>query len=118
MESWSVISTILSVLLGGTNILQFIFYKSEKKKKQAEVIAMELTNKEKSNELDQGRTDYFVERIDTLQKDYLSMFEIVQGKCNEVAELKVEITYLKGLRCYNTTCTNRLRKKEEESITD
>ena len=113
MERWEIITTILTVLFGGTSIFQFFFYKYEKRKKEAEVAAMELENRGKSQELDQNKAEYIQERVNKLQEDYLKMFELVQTKCNEVADLKVQITYLKGLRCYNTTCEIRIRKKED-----
>ena len=96
-------------------VFQFFFYKYEKRKKEAEVAAMELENRGKSQELDQNKAEYIQERVNKLQEDYLKMFELVQTKCNEVADLKVQITYLKGLRCYNTTCEIRIRKKEDDN---
>ena len=115
MERWEIITTILTVLFGGTSIFQFFFYKYEKRKKESEVAAMELENRGKSQELDQNKAEYIQERVNKLQEDYLKMFELVQTKCNEVADLKVQITYLKGLRCYNTTCEIRIRKKEDDN---
>ena len=46
------------------------------------------------------------------------MFEnsqAISAKCNEIAALKSQVTYLKGLRCYNFTCTHRLRINPDKS---
>lgn len=38
----------------------------------------------------------------------------IDDKCQELAVLKSQIQYLKGLSCYNTTCPNRIKNNSEK----
>ena len=38
----------------------------------------------------------------------------IDDKCQELAVLKSQVQYLKGLRCYNTTCPNRIKNNSEK----
>lgn len=38
----------------------------------------------------------------------------ISDKCNEIASLKSQLTYLKGIRCYNHTCPNRVKNNPDK----
>lgn len=46
--------------------------------------------------------------------DELAFQKKVDDKCSELASLKAQIQYLKGLRCYNTTCSSRIKLNPEK----
>lgn len=46
------------------------------------------------------------EHIDRIMKEKT---QAIADKCNEIATLKSQVTYLKGLRCYNFTCQDRIK---------
>lgn len=121
------ITTILTLLFGGTTIWQFIFFRNERRKRAAEAAALELQNKRTVQELQKNECDNSSERvskiteeINRLQNDYIEMFQKVQENLKiigdlqtTVADLKVENTFLKGVRCYRTSCDKRLRTKKD-----
>ena len=49
-----------------------------------------------------------VELREQMDKLMLEKSQAISAKCNEVASLKSKVTYLKGIRCYNFTCKNRI----------
>lgn len=110
---------IITTLLGGCNIFQFIFLRQERKKRAAEASAEEAEAQRKHFELDKDKADYLIERLDRVQKDYLDVQEemrkktseytiIIGNKCNEIADLKSQVLYLKRLRCYDFNCKARI----------
>lgn len=41
--------------------------------------------------------------------------QAISNKCNEIASLKSQVTYLKGLRCYNSVCSQRIKINPDKS---
>lgn len=39
----------------------------------------------------------------------------IADKCTEIASLKSKVTYLKGIRCYNFTCANRIKENPDKA---
>lgn len=116
--------TILSVLvalLGGVNIFQLLFYRATKKKYTAE--AEKVTTEAMHGRLDlhQDQYDYVNAQLTKIQGEYYELADKyrktmtdhlieIDGKCNEIAELKSKLAYFKGLRCYTSDCPRRVKE--------
>ena len=125
------ITKVLKFLFGGTSIYQFLFYRNEKRKKEAEAAALEIENKSKLQELQQNESDYSFgqmkkvsEELNRLQNDYIILYQQVQTHLKTIAilqeqinSLSLENSYLKGLRCYQTDCPIRKKKRDDNSST-
>ena len=125
------ITTVLTFFFGGTSIYQFLFYRNEKRKKEAEAAALEIENKSKLQELQQNESDYSFgqmkkvsEELNRLQNDYIILYQQVQTHLKTIAVLQEQInslslenSYLKGLRCYQTDCPIRKKKRDDNSST-
>ena len=103
---------ILTSLFGGLNIFQFFFFRAEKRKAFAQADSMDLENARKAREIHKDDYEHLSKKCDKLTQDYFLMLEKAQKAMEEVSELKCEIAYLKGLRCYVTICPNRIQRKE------
>ncbi|MCP9611137.1 hypothetical protein [Coprobacter tertius] len=102
---------VLTGLFGGLNIFQFIFLRAERKKAFAAAESIVLDNNRKKQDLKQDDYEYLTKKCDKLTKDYFEMLDKAQKAMADVSELKCEITYLKGLRCYKTICPERIQNK-------
>ena len=113
---------ILVALFGGTSIWQFVWYRSTKRKYEAEA-EQALAEARKSNadarsqEINNSQDAYesLYEQFTKLQNDFMTQAEelrkmIVNAneKCNEIARHKSKIQYLMGLRCYCPDCPKRI----------
>lgn len=74
---------------------------------------MDLENARKAREIHKDDYEHLSKKCDKLTQDYFLMLEKAQKAMEEVSELKCEIAYLKGLRCYVTICPNRIQRKED-----
>lgn len=119
---------LLSSLLGGLNIVQLLYFRSERKKKNSEADIVAIEAQEKGAALDQQTFDYIKNKLDTCLKDYYAlddhMKEVsrqwsndIDEKCKELTLMKVKIAELSGLQCHKTECSYRIftgsEKKEE-----
>ncbi|WP_321520016.1 hypothetical protein [uncultured Bacteroides sp.] len=130
--NWDNISSIVAIVFGGTSIWQFLFYRNEKRKKEAEAAALELENQGKEQSLRQNESEFSTEQmkkvtdeLNRLQTDYIGLFSTIQSHLRTigdlqtaVAELKVENTYLRSIRCYKIICESRVRHKKKEEEND
>jgi hypothetical protein len=41
--------------------------------------------------------------------------QAIAAKCTEIATLKSQIAYLKGIRCYRFDCPNRIKTNPDKS---
>lgn len=127
---------ILGILLGGGGIgslVTWVFYfKPEKRIKEAEAKQSEQTAESMvtANDRDKFESMYvqitkMMQDYNNLSDDYRSYRQVatvkernfqkkVDEKCQELAALKSQVQYLKGLRCYNTTCTHRMKTNPEK----
>lgn len=124
------LTDVLSLLFGGgigAVLMQLYTAKVNKSKLIAETedTLTEVARKKQDNlqdafdtmyqELNQCMKDYttiseeYREHREKMRKYEESVQEQIHDKCIELAELKSKITYLKGIRCYNTTCPHRVR---------
>jgi len=105
---------ILASLFGGLNILQLVFWQAEKKKANASAEAIELDNEKKQQEMRRDEVERLYKQLDELTEKWFKMQKEANEAMNQVAVMKAELTYLKGLRCYNTLCSVRIRHKEND----
>ena len=127
---------ILGILLGGGGIGSFItwafHFKSEKRIKEAEAEQSEHTAESiaPANTKDKFESMYI--QITKMMQDYNNLSDDyrhyrqgaivkernfqkkIDDKCQELAALKSQVQYLKGLRCYNTTCPHRIKTNPEK----
>lgn len=135
------ITDILSLLFGGgigAVLMQLYTAKVNKSKLVAETedTIAEVARKKQNNlqdafdtmyqELNQCMKDYttiseeYREHREKMRRYEESVQEQIHSKCVELAELKSKITYLKGIRCYNTLCPHRIstnQDRQNQSVT-
>jgi hypothetical protein len=120
---------VLATSLSGINIFQFIYYKTQRDKLRADANAATADAKHKDIDLQQDQYDYLLAKLTKFQVDYFELLEKVQSdsrehseviniKCNEIAELKSKLIYYKGLKCYKSDCSLRIviNPKDEENV--
>ena len=127
---------ILGILLGGGGIGSFItwvfHFKSEKRIKEAEARQSEQTAESMATANDRDKFESMYVQITKMMQDYNNLSDDyrnyrqgatvkernfqkkVDEKCQELAALKSQVQYLKGLRCYNTTCPHRIKTNPEK----
>lgn len=127
---------ILGILLGGGGIGSFItwvfHFKSEKRIKEAEARQSEQTAESMTTANDRDKFESMYVQITKMMQDYNNLSDDyrnyrqgatvkernfqkkVDEKCQELAALKSQVQYLKGLRCYNTTCPHRIKTNPEK----
>lgn len=127
MEDSTIILTIATTLLGGLNVFQMIFWRIEKRKMVADASALETEAKQKGIDLQQDQYDYLLEKLSKFQSDYFELLEKVQKdakghaelintKCNEIAELKSKLTYYRGISCYKSDCSTRILRYSKKEV--
>lgn len=110
---------ILVTSLGGINIFQFVYYKTQRDKLRAEADTAITEARHKDIDLQQDQYDYILGKLTKFQTDYFDLLEKVQTdarehsevintKCNEIADLKSKLIYYKGLKCYKSDCSLRI----------
>lgn len=113
---------IISSLFGGLNIFQFIFFRAERRKRNAEADLATMDVKTKDVGLQQDQFNFISEKLTEYLKEYYALDEqmrvvtreysqTINKKCNEIAELKSKLIYFGGLRCYKSDCSQRVSNK-------
>lgn len=105
-----------------------------KKKLKAEAAAAQADAEKKNLENKQDAFDSLYQQLNKCMSDYTaiseeyrqyvekarkkeeSIQEQIHQKCMELADMKSQITYLKGIRCYNMTCEYRVRANPDKSF--
>ena len=130
----SIIEWILTLLgSGGLGAaITYIFtFKSKQTKAKAEAEQAELTTAHEKLDLTQDKYEFLQNTLDKYVRDYHELeadfrkqmaavrehmdeimrnhSTIIAEKCNEIASLKSQVTYLKGIRCYRFTCNQRVK---------
>ena len=127
---------ILGILLGGGGIGSLVTwafqFKSEKRIKEAEAKQSEKTVESMATANDRDKFESMYVQITKMMQDYNNLSDDyrsyrqgatvkernfqkkVDEKCQELAALKSQVQYLKGLRCYNTTCPHRIKTNPEK----
>ena len=122
----------------GAAITYILTFKSKRLQAMAEAESTEVEVEHKKQDLKQDQYDFLQKTCDKYIKDYhtlendfrkqlqtlrdeidkisLEKSKAISDKCNEIAELKSKVTYLKGIRCYNFTCQNRIKNNTETDV--
>ena len=122
----------------GAAITYVLTFKSKRMQAMAEAESTELEVEHKKQDLKQDQYDFLQKTCDKYIKDYhtlendfrkqlqtlrdeidkisLEKSKAISDKCNEIAELKSKVTYLKGIRCYNFTCQHRIKNNPENDV--
>lgn len=117
---------IVASLLAGTNIYQLFCYRSMKARLTAEAKTASVEAEHKEIDLHQDQYDYLLRKLSEFQNQYFELssklqqetqqhLEAINAKCNELAELKSKLVYFKGLRCYRSDCSHRIRINPEDN---
>lgn len=132
---------LLLWVLGGGSLgatITYIFtFKSKNRIAQQEANMSEVKVEQERLELKNDQYEYLQKVLDKYIKDYhdlevyfrnrmrelrdnmnniiLENTKAISDKCNEIAALKAQITYLKGLRCYDSLCPKRIKQNPEKS---
>lgn len=137
----SILQWILTIIGSGglgAAVTYFINLKSNKRIKEAEADNAVIDVQHKKLDLDQDHCDYLQRTCDKYIKDYHALEEdfrkqlqglresidqlmieksqAISDKCVEIASLKSQVTYLKGLRCYNSSCVKRMRINPDKIV--
>lgn len=116
---------VLAALLGGINIFQVVYYKTQRDILRAQADSATVDAKHKGLDLMQDQYDYVFNYLSKLQVEYLDLQEkvrkdaseytaVIQEKCNEIAEQKSKVVYYKGLRCYKSDCSTRISQNPKD----
>ena len=122
----------------GAAITYILTFKSKRLQAMAEAESTEVEVEHKKQDLKQDQYDFLQKTCDKYIKDYhtlendfrkqlqtlrdeidkisLEKSKAISDKCNEIAELKSKVTFLKGIRCYNFTCQNRIKNNIETDV--
>lgn len=117
---------IVASLLAGTNIYQLFCYRSMKIRLTAEAKTASVEAEHKEIDLHQDQYDYLLRKLSEFQNQYFELssklqqetqqhLEAINAKCNELAELKSKLVYFKGLRCYRSDCSHRIRINPDDN---
>ena len=119
----------------GAAITYILTFKSKRIQAMAEAESTEVEVEHKKQDLKQDQYDFLQKTCDKYIKDYhtlendfrkqlqtlrdeidkisLEKSKAISDKCNEIAELKSKVTYLKGICCYNFTCQHIIKTNQE-----
>lgn len=115
------IITVIAAIFAGCNVFQFLFFRSTRRKYEAEAEAAKTEAEHGKLDLQQDQYDYVNSQLSKIQQEYYELadkyrrtmsehLQEIDLKCNEIAELKSKLIYFKGLRCYRSECQNRIKE--------
>lgn len=134
MDFSSIQDWALSLIGGGgigAAITYFATFKSKTKIENELAKQSEIETKDKLEHLERDRFEAMYNQITEMAKDYNDLSDQfreyrktacsieakfddeLRAKGNELAKLKDQINYLKGLRCYNLECPKRVKNNSE-----
>lgn len=119
-------------------VITYIFtFNSKRKQIKAEAEHAVVTTEHEKLDLNQDRYDYLQNTCDKYIKDYYELEQnfrsklsvlaeeldsikkenskVISDKCTEIAGLKSQIVYLKGIRCYDFTCAKRIKENPDKN---
>lgn len=126
----NLIVELIGVIIGGglgALIMQLYTARENKKKIVAEIEESQAETDRKKQDTKQDAFDTMYIELNKCMADYTalseeyrehrervrkyedSMQEQIHEKCIELAQMKAKLTYLKGIRCYNIDCPNRIK---------
>ena len=136
----NILEWILTIIGSGGVGAAITYISTFKYKKEQVKIETELSEthlRQAQLDLSQDKCDYLQQTCDKYIKDYHELEQnfrkqvrelqetindltfqnskMIADKCNEIASLKSQITYLKGLRCYDSTCSKRIKTNPDKT---
>ena len=139
MQEWLIEWALTIVGSGsvGAAITYLLTINSKRKQENAKAEDAEVEVAQKKENLHQDQYEYLQKTCDKYIKDYhelegdfrkqmleirdqmdnliMEKSKLISNKCNEIAELKSKVTYLKGIRCYNFTCPQRIKENPDKT---
>ena len=139
MQEWLIEWALTIVGSGGIGaaITYLLTINSKRKQENAKAEDAEVEVAQKKENLHQDQYEYLQKTCDKYIKDYhelegdfrkqmseirdqmdnliMEKSKLISNKCNEIAELKSKVTYLKGIRCYNFTCPQRIKENPDKT---
>lgn len=139
MQEWLIEWALTIVGSGGVGavITYLLTINSKRKQENAKAEDAEVEVAQKKENLHQDQYEYLQKTCDKYIKDYhelegdfrkqmleirdqmdnliMEKSKLISDKCNEIAELKSKVTYLKGIRCYNFTCPQRIKENPDKT---
>lgn len=139
MQEWLIEWALTIVGSGGIGavITYLLTINSKRKQENAKAEDAEVEVAQKKENLHQDQYEYLQKTCDKYIKDYhelegdfrkqmleirdqmdnliMEKSKLISDKCNEIAELKSKVTYLKGIRCYNFTCPQRIKENPDKT---
>lgn len=125
------IGTALGLLTGGAGLNYLVLWKTNKLKAKNEADTIGAEAAQKSFAVNRDQSEYLIEKLNQYQKEYYNLEdsyrermkklqnELIESqrqftqeinkKCQEIVNLKSEIIYLKGIRCYRE-CKDRIKE--------
>ena len=120
----------------GAAITYLLTFKSKAAIAKADATIAQTKAEHETLDLRQDRYDYLQETLDKYMRDYYALDErfrtemnqvrdlisnitqnnakTISEKCNEIAALKSQVAYLKGLRCYRSVCEQRIKDNPDK----
>lgn len=127
---------ILGLIVGSGGIGSFVTWaihlNSEKRIKEAQALQSEKTVESMTTANNKDKFESMYVQITKMMQDYNDLSDDyrtyrqgaivkernfqkkIDDKCQELAALRSQVQYLKGLRCYNTTCPHRIKINPEK----
>lgn len=134
MDFSSIQDWVLSLIGGGgigAAITYFATFKSKTRIEKELAKQSEIETEDKHGLMERDRFEAMYNQITEMARDYSDLSdqfreyrktalsienkfeEELRAKSNELAKLKDQIHYLKGLRCYDLECPNRIKNNPE-----
>lgn len=124
--NWEWVLGIIAALFGGTSIFQFFFYRYEKEKAAAEAKSATADAHQKDIDLQQDQYNFLLEKLNKYQEDYFTMgeklqeetrkrIELINKYCEEISQLKAQLTRYRDNVCFRSGCPKRIVKNESET---
>lgn len=118
---------IISSLFGGLNILQFIYWRAERRKRYAEADLAAVEVNAKDFELKKDQFTFLLNQLTKYQQYYYSLdeqmrestrknSETINQKCNEIAELKNRIIHIIRWQCFKDGCRERMQNEVSDNF--
>lgn len=107
MSTYEILLGVLTLLLGGGNLLQFVNYKATRTKANEEARSVKIDNDQKALDVLQDFRTGNDKRINDMHEKLIQMQEKMLKILEEMADLKIELKKSKALECHDFVCSKR-----------
>lgn len=102
-----ILLSVITLVLGGGNLLQFINYKATRSKANEEARSVKIDNDQKALDVLQDSQLANDKRINDMHEKLMTMQEKLLNIMEEMALLKIELKKSKALECHDFSCQIR-----------